>query len=105
VLEQQKPDHQLRVFARTSDIGKRLPVLILKILPGDDLGDPKPAVSCIELAPERKKFGKKKPAAVVFRAIHGCGLLREMHGFRALNSVFRALEALNLPKIYHRTIL
>jgi hypothetical protein len=41
VLEQQKPDHQLRVLRRTSDIGKRLPVLILKILPGDELGDPK----------------------------------------------------------------
>jgi hypothetical protein len=99
VLEQKKSDHQLSIFGRPADVGKRLPIFILKILPGHELRDPKPAVALVEIAAERKKLGKKRPGAAVFRTIHGLRLLRKVHGFRGIESKIRALEALNLPII------
>jgi hypothetical protein len=105
VLEQQKPDYKLAVLGRPADIGKRLPVLILEVLPGNKIRDPKPTVPCVELAAEGKKFGKKMPATAVFRAIHPCGLLRNVHGFRGIKRDSRALEALDSHKIYNEIIL
>jgi hypothetical protein len=99
MFEQQKPDHKLGVLGRTSDIGKRLPVFVFKILPRDELRDAKPAVPLVELAAEGKKLWKKRPSGAVFRSVHGLKLLRKVHGFRGINSSFRALEALNLPVI------
>jgi hypothetical protein len=99
MFEQQKPDHKLGVLGRTSDIGKRLPVFVFKILPGHELRDPKPTVALVELAAVRKKLGKKRPAAAVFRSVHGLKLLRKVHGFWEVESKIRALEALNLPVI------
>jgi hypothetical protein len=98
MFEQQKPDYQLRVFGRPADIGKRLPVFVFNILPRDEIRDTKPTVPLVELAAERKKLGEKRSGGAVFRSVHGLKLLRKVHGFRGINSSFRAFEALNLPE-------
>jgi hypothetical protein len=99
LLEQKKSDYQLSIFGRPTNVGKRLPIFILKILPGHELRDPKPPIAIVEFAAERKKFGKKRPSVAVFRTIHGLRFLRKVHGFCGVKSKIRALEALNMPVI------
>ena len=80
MLEEQETDDNLRVFGRTANIGKMLPVFILQLFPGNELRYPQLAVVLIDLHALGKKLGKKRDGFAVFALIYGKWLLRKLSG-------------------------
>ena len=105
VLEQKKPQNKLGVLGWPSDIGKVLEIFIFKLLPGDELSDPRPAVALVKRATEGKEFGKKDLGFTVFGLVHAADLPRKVHAFRGAVCEKRAFRALDRSAMYHITII
>jgi hypothetical protein len=105
VLEQEKPQDELGILGRPSDVGKVFKIFILELLPRDEFSNAKPAVPFIEAAAEGKEFGEKNLGFTVFGLVHVADLPRKVHGFQWGEREKRAFGAWNRSAKHHIIIL
>jgi len=71
VFQQQQSDDQSCIMGGAAGVGELLAVAVFQLVPGDQVGDPKPAVFFIQTATEGEQIFKQWLCIAIFGFVHG----------------------------------